>query len=83
MAGVLIYANALKQHVSFVTADNKTYTVIKADLLEDKSIEIIWEKENVNLQKIEDSRITRADLVRKLNEGQKVNLEKELSKYFN
>ncbi len=82
MAGVFIYSNALKQHFSFVSVDDGTYSVMKLDANKDKSKEILWERENVELQQIEDSRTKRINLVKKLNQGQEINLEKELAKYF-
>ena len=83
MAGVLIYEGALKQYFSLVTADNKEYIAMKSGIIENKSNKIIWEKENASLEQIENSKKTRADLVRRLNKGQEVDLEKELSDYFN
>lgn len=83
MAGVLIYEGALKQYFSFVTADNKEYIAMKSGILENTSNKIIWEKENVSLEQIENSKKTRADLVRRLNKSQEVDVEKELSDYFN
>ena len=82
MAGVLIYKNALGQHYSFVIAENKAYTATKLGILENESNKILWEKENVSSEQIEKSRKTKNDLVKRLNEGQEVDLEKELSIYF-
>jgi len=83
MAGVLIYEGALKQYFSLVTADNKEYIAMKSGILENKSNRVIWERKDVSFVQIENSRKTRADLVRRLNKGQEVDVEKELSDYFN
>lgn len=83
MAGVLIYESALKQYFSLVIVDNKEYIAMKSGILENKSNKVIWEREGVSLEQIEDSRKTKDDLVRRLNKGQEVDLEKELSDYFN
>ena len=83
MAGVLIYEGALKQYFSFVIADNKEYIAMKLGILENKSNRVIWERKDVSFTQIENSKKTRADLVRRLNKGQEVDLEKELSDYFN
>ncbi len=82
MAGVLIYVDAHNQHFHFITVDNNTYNARKSEILENKSNKILWEKENVRLSQIEDSRIDESDLIERLNKGEEVNLEKELSKYF-
>jgi len=83
MAGVFIYKNALEQYASFVSADDKTYIAMKSNINENKSDEVVWEKGNVKLQQIEDSRKTKNDLIKRLNNGEEVDLEKELSIYFN
>lgn len=83
MAGVIIYESALKQYFSLVIADNKGYIAMKSGILENKSNKVIWERKDVSFTQIENSKETRADLVRRLNKGQEVDLEKELSDYFN
>ena len=83
MAGVLIYESVLKQYFSLVVADNKEYIAMKSSILENNSNKILWGKKDASLEQIENSKKTRADLVRRLNKGQEVDLEKELSDYFN
>ena len=56
---------------------------MKSGILENKSNRVIWERKDVSFTQIENSKKTRADLVRRLNKGQEVDLEKELSDYFN
>jgi len=43
---------------------------------------IIWEREKVTLEQIEDSRRKKTSLVARLNNDEKVDLEKELSVFF-
>lgn len=83
MAGVLIYSSALNLHYSLVAMDNEAYSAHKEEILANKSNRILWERANVNINQIEDSRKTRAILVKKLNKGKQVDLEKKLSGFFN
>ncbi len=80
MAGVLIYKSA-SQHYSFVFADDGFYKIVRKEIPKNGD-EILWEKGNVSLQQIENSRKTKNDLVMKLNKGEKVDLEKELNCFF-
>ena len=82
MAGVLIYESALKNYSSLVIADDKEYAAMRTAIRENISNKILWERKNVSLKQIENSRKTKDNLVRRLNEGEKVDLEKELSIYF-
>lgn len=82
MAGVLIYGSALNSYYSLVVADNKAYSDMRKGVLANESNKILWERRNVSLEQIENARKTKAELVRKLNKGEKVDLEKELSGYF-
>ena len=83
MAGVMIYKSALNNYFSFVIMDDKEYKAMKTAISENPSNKILWERENVSPKKIEKSRKTKDDLVKKLNLGEEVDLEKELSDYFN
>jgi len=82
MAGLLIYGNCGRFY-SFVIADAKEYIAMRSGILEDKSNKVLWERKNISLEQIENSRKTKDDLVRRLNKGQEVDLEKELSDCFN
>lgn len=81
MAGVLIYKSALNQHYSFVAADDDLYNALIADLNKSKD-KVLWGKGNVSLEQIENARKTKDNLVERLNEGEKVDLEKELEEFF-
>ena len=81
MAGVFIYKDVFRKYFSFVIVDD-TYAVAKSNT-QDRGGIILWEREGVSLEQIEDSRKTKDDLVRRLNKGQEVDLEKELLDYFN
>jgi len=83
MAGVLIYESALNSYFSLVIADNKVYSAMRKEILANKSNKILWERGNVSLEQIENSRKTKDNLVRRLNKGKEVDLEKELLDYFN
>jgi hypothetical protein len=82
MAGVLIYKNVLNQHYSFVAADDDVYNAIITDLSRNKD-NVLWGKGNVSLEQIEKARTTKNNLVMKLNEGEEVDLKKELDCFFN
>lgn len=82
MAGVLIYKSALNQHYSFLCADNGEYVAIRVGILENINNKILWERENVSLEQIENARKTKDNLVAMLNAGKKVDLKKELDCFF-
>ena len=81
MVGVLIYKSASQQYYSFVSFDDDSYSVERREIPK-RGDQILWERGNVSLAQIENARKTKDDLVKKLNEGQEVNLEKELEEFF-
>jgi hypothetical protein len=83
MAGVLIYKSSIMQsHYSFVISDDSEYVDMRDSLFKNKSNSILWERDKVSLEQIQNARKTKDDLVRKLNEGEKVDLHKELDVFF-
>ena len=83
MAGVFIYKNKIMEsHYSFVIADDSAYLHVRNSVAEDQSNAILWERKNVSLNQIQNSRKTKDNLVKRLNKGEKVDLEKELGKFF-
>jgi hypothetical protein len=82
MAGVLIYKSVLNQHYSFVSSEDNLYNSIILNFNESGE-KVLWGRGNVSLEQIENARKTKDDLVRKLNEGEKVDLKKELDVFFN
>jgi hypothetical protein len=81
MPGVLIYQTAYRCCYSFVSADDGAYNAEKEDISK-RGDKILWEKGNVSLEQIDNSRKTKNCLVARLNNGEKVDLEKELSDFF-
>jgi hypothetical protein len=84
MAGILIYKSRItRNHYSFVVTDDKLYGAVREDFLKNNLNQIIWEKGNVSLDQIEDSRKTKNDLIRRVNEeGAEVNFAIELEGFF-
>ena len=80
MAGVLIYKSAF-QYYSFVAVDDGVYEATRADLSGNGN-QVLWGRENVSVEQIDNAAETRHNLVAKLNEGQEVNLEEELAPFF-
>lgn len=81
MAGILLYKSA-ERYYGLVIADDSIYSDMRKSLSEDKSINVIWEKENTILNNIKESTIIKNDLVSRLNKGEEVNLDKELKRLF-
>ena len=83
MVGVLIYkSRIMKSYYNLVISDNSIYSDMRKNLVNNNSNRILWEKSNVSLNQIENSRNTKDDLVRRLNDGENVDLEKELEEFF-
>jgi hypothetical protein len=81
MPGVLIYQTMSGCCYSFVSADDDIYNAEKEDIPK-RGDKILWTKEKVNFEQIEKSRKTKNCLVARLNNGEKVDLEKELDSFF-
>lgn len=79
MAGVFIYKSS-NQYYSFFSKDDRVFEFMKRELLEHGN-QILWEKANTNLEKIENARKTKDELVEKLNSGKKVRFKK-LERFF-
>jgi hypothetical protein len=80
MAGVLIYKSAV-QYYSLISTDDKIYDTIKTGITA-RGDQILWEREHVSLRQIENARKTKDAVVSKLNKGNTINLESELSTFF-
>ena len=81
MAGLLIY-KSYGQFYSFVIADDRAYEETRKEFKNAKHINLYFDKGNLTLQQIDDSRDKTAEIVKRLNQGEKVNAKKELSDYF-
>lgn len=81
MAGVLIFKDAFNYY-SLVVCDNELYYATRAEMSKNSGTQILWERKDVSLQQIEDARKMKDELVRKLNEGQEVDLGTELAPFF-
>jgi hypothetical protein len=81
MAGVLIYQSASRCYYSFVIADDELYNFEKIEMPK-RGDKILWERGNVSLDQIEKARKTKNSLVARLNNGEKVDLKKELDDFF-
>jgi len=81
MPGVLIYQSLSGCCYSFVIADHDLYNAEIKEIPK-RGDKILWEKGNVSLEQIENSRKTKNSLVARLNNGEKIDLEKELSDFF-
>lgn len=80
MAGVLIYKNSSDYH-SYIITDDIAHEDVKKDIIKN-NYKVLWERANVNLQQIESAEKTKINLITRLNSGEKVDLEKELSSFF-
>ncbi|HPD81943.1 MAG TPA: hypothetical protein PK357_02480 [Candidatus Pacearchaeota archaeon] len=81
MPGVLIYQTPSRCCYSFVIADDDLYNAEIKEIPKRRD-KILWEKGNVSFEQIEKSRKTKNCLVARLNNGEKVDLEKELDIFF-
>jgi hypothetical protein len=81
MAGILIYQTASGCSYSFVVSDDSLYDSEIKDIPK-RGDKILWERGNVSLEQIEDARKTKNTLVARLNNNEKVDLEKELAEFF-
>jgi hypothetical protein len=81
MPGIIIYKTSFQQHYCFDFPDQSTYRSAKADIRRNKD-EILWKKGNVTYEQIKNSKGTTTNLVNKLNNGEKVDLAKELADFF-
>ena len=59
MAGVFIYRNYLNQHYSRIISNDEEYQKVREDYLFGRGLQILWEKKNVDLKKIEENKKTR------------------------
>ena len=82
MAGVFIYKNYLNQYYGCIISDDEGYQKVRENYLFGRGIQILWEKENVSLERMDNNEKTIEITVNKLNNGQEVNLEKELDLFF-
>jgi len=82
MAGLIIYGT-YGQFYSFITADDVDYEKTSEDFANNPYIKIPFEKGDLTLQQIDEARDKISKIVKKLNDKQKIDVEKELSDYFN
>jgi hypothetical protein len=76
MAGVLIY-KSVSRYYSYIIEEDSLYELVLKGISKTKD-EIVWKKGNVSLKQLESARKTKDDLVRRLNEGEEADLEKEI-----
>jgi hypothetical protein len=81
MVGVLIYGS-YGQFYSFVIADNKLYKATKKELSNNNSNKVYFGKGNLTPQQLDNVRDKVSEVVKRLNNKEKVNVKKELSSYF-
>jgi hypothetical protein len=81
MAGVLIYQTVSNCCYSLACADDYLYNIEKIEIPK-RGDKILWEKGNVSLEQINNARKKKNSLVERLNNGEKVDLEKELEEFF-
>jgi hypothetical protein len=82
MAGILIYGS-YEQFYSFVIADNDIYNATRREMLNNVNNKLYFNKGNLSLQKLENVREKVSEIVKRLNNKEKVNVKKELSNCFN
>lgn len=82
MPGLIIYRK-YGQFYSFIIADDKIYKKTRAGLKIQYAVKLCFEKGEVSAEQIDEARDKTAEIVKKLNLGQKVDVTKELSDYFN
>lgn len=84
MTAVLIYKSPSQHYYSFVISDdNLYYDAIK--VMPKDGNKILWSKGRVSLEQLENSRKTKDNLVKRLNEGEKIklkDLKNELKGFF-
>ena len=81
MAGLIIYGK-YGQFNSFIIADDKLYKMTIAEFKTQPSIKLCFKKGEVSVEQIDKARGKTAEIVKKLNDKQKIDVEKELSDYF-
>jgi hypothetical protein len=80
MPGVIIFKTKEPKHYySFIFYDQPTYRTAKHDIRENKD-EIIWKKGNVGPGQAKNAEETINSLVKRLNNGEEVNLDIEKAK---
>jgi len=82
MPGLIIYRK-YGQFYSFIIADDKIYKKTIAGLKIEYAVKLCFEKGDLTFQQIDDARKKVSEIVKKLNEGKKINAKEELSDYFN
>ena len=81
MSGIIIYG-AYGRHFSFVAFDDGIYEAMRKDIIS-RQEEIVFRRGEVNLKQLDNARGKVADIVKKLNSGEKIDAENELSSCFN
>ena len=87
MAGLIIYGSC-NLFYSFMIADNVAYEATRKEFearSKDKSsnFDLKFNKGSITLEQIEDARDKTAEIVKRLDKGEKVKVKEELSDYFN
>lgn len=82
MPGLIIYGK-YGQFYSFIIADDKIYEKTLSGLKIEYAVKLCFEKGEVSPEQIDEARNKVSNIVKRLNKGQEVDAEKELSDYFN
>lgn len=81
MAGLLIY-KSYSRFYSFLISDDTAYKETVKEFTTLSHIKLYFEKGDLTSQQIQDARDKASEIVKRLNQGEKVNAKKELSDYF-
>jgi hypothetical protein len=84
MPGVIIYRTKFNRYYSLVSFDDNSYNDEKIEIPK-RGDTILWDKGNVTLEQLENSRKTKDSLVRRLNDGENIklkDLKNELKGFF-
>lgn len=77
---MIIHKNA-QGYYCFISSDDKLYRDAKKEISNNGN-QIIWERENVTIEQLENARKTKEEIVKKLNGGEETNVKRELSPFF-
>ncbi|HLA23475.1 MAG TPA: hypothetical protein VJZ93_02985 [Candidatus Nanoarchaeia archaeon] len=81
MSGIILYS-VHRRYFSFTSFDDVFYEGMKKDIIS-RTGEIIFCRKDVSSIQIDNARESIADTVRQLNNGEEIDVKKELSSYFN
>lgn len=81
MINLLIYQSTSERYYGFVSFNYDLYEVERREMIK-RGDKILWERKDVTLEQVECFKKRKDDLLKRLNEGQRVDLKKELSNIF-